>query len=129
MNWINQLNLLFYTKYVLLPPSSVCIMYDLTFMYWEGRIFTLSMAVCLILVAFAFHGVVLDKGLTFWMLYDEHVWCSVWVARRPPGYAFLEFDDRRDALDAIHALDGQYMFLSSWLLVKFICIPFFVVFF
>ncbi|KAK7361914.1 hypothetical protein VNO77_04006 [Canavalia gladiata] len=32
---------------------------------------------------------------------------SVWVARRPPGYAFLEFDDRRDALDAIHALDGK----------------------
>ncbi|XP_057419837.1 serine/arginine-rich splicing factor RSZ21 [Lotus japonicus] len=32
---------------------------------------------------------------------------SVWVARRPPGYAFLEFDDKRDALDAIHALDGK----------------------
>ncbi|XP_038713821.1 serine/arginine-rich splicing factor RSZ21-like isoform X4 [Tripterygium wilfordii] len=32
---------------------------------------------------------------------------SVWVARRPPGYAFVEFDDRRDALDAIHALDGK----------------------
>jgi len=30
---------------------------------------------------------------------------SVWVARRPPGYAFLEFDDERDALDAISALD------------------------
>ncbi|PON59295.1 Splicing factor-like protein [Parasponia andersonii] len=32
---------------------------------------------------------------------------SVWVARRPPGYAFIEFDDRRDALDAIQALDGK----------------------
>ncbi|GAB2275357.1 Serine/arginine-rich splicing factor rsz21 [Dionaea muscipula] len=32
---------------------------------------------------------------------------SVWVARRPPGYAFIEFDDRRDALDAIRALDGK----------------------
>ncbi|XP_020264470.1 serine/arginine-rich splicing factor RSZ21-like isoform X2 [Asparagus officinalis] len=32
---------------------------------------------------------------------------SVWVARRPPGYAFVEFDDRRDALDAIHELDGK----------------------
>ncbi|CAI9278338.1 unnamed protein product [Lactuca saligna] len=31
----------------------------------------------------------------------------VWVARRPPGYAFVEFDDRRDALDAIRALDGK----------------------
>ncbi|KAF4395492.1 hypothetical protein G4B88_010956 [Cannabis sativa] len=32
---------------------------------------------------------------------------SVWVARRPPGYAFIEFDDRRDAIDAIQALDGK----------------------
>ncbi|OAY85775.1 serine/arginine-rich splicing factor RSZ21-like [Ananas comosus] len=32
---------------------------------------------------------------------------SVWVARRPPGYAFVEFDDRRDALDAIRELDGK----------------------
>ncbi|XP_065874233.1 serine/arginine-rich splicing factor RSZ22-like isoform X1 [Euphorbia lathyris] len=32
---------------------------------------------------------------------------SVWVARRPPGYAFVEFDDRRDAMDAIRALDGK----------------------
>ncbi|XP_044494849.1 serine/arginine-rich splicing factor RSZ21 [Mangifera indica] len=32
---------------------------------------------------------------------------SVWVARRPPGYAFIEFDDRRDAVDAIRALDGK----------------------
>ncbi|PIA40465.1 hypothetical protein AQUCO_02500278v1 [Aquilegia coerulea] len=32
---------------------------------------------------------------------------SVWVARKPPGYAFVEFDDRRDALDAIRALDGK----------------------
>ncbi|WCJ38400.1 Serine/arginine-rich splicing factor RSZ21 [Euphorbia peplus] len=35
---------------------------------------------------------------------------SVWVARRPPGYAFVEFDDRRDAMDAIRALDGK----NSW---------------
>ncbi|OVA07615.1 RNA recognition motif domain [Macleaya cordata] len=33
---------------------------------------------------------------------------SVWVARKPPGYAFVEFDDRRDALDAIRALDGNF---------------------
>ncbi|RRT54487.1 hypothetical protein B296_00045707, partial [Ensete ventricosum] len=32
--------------------------------------------------------------------------CSVWVARRPPGYGFVEFDDRRDALDAIRDIDG-----------------------
>ncbi|XP_077251104.1 serine/arginine-rich splicing factor RSZ22A-like [Tasmannia lanceolata] len=33
---------------------------------------------------------------------------SVWVARNPPGYAFVEFDDRRDAEDAISALDGKH---------------------
>ncbi|CAM8892799.1 unnamed protein product [Rhodiola kirilowii] len=32
---------------------------------------------------------------------------SVWVARRPPGYAFLDFDDGRDAQDAIRELDGK----------------------
>ncbi|KAL3650962.1 Serine/arginine-rich splicing factor rsz22a [Castilleja foliolosa] len=32
---------------------------------------------------------------------------SVWVARRPPGYAFIEFDDRRDAQDAIKEIDGK----------------------
>ncbi|KHG29731.1 Rbp1 [Gossypium arboreum] len=31
---------------------------------------------------------------------------SVWVARRPPGYAFIDFDDHRDAEDAIRELDG-----------------------
>nr|XP_043614034.1 serine/arginine-rich splicing factor RSZ21-like [Erigeron canadensis] len=32
---------------------------------------------------------------------------NVWIARRPTGDAFVEFDDRRDALDAIRALDGK----------------------
>ncbi|KAK9682976.1 hypothetical protein RND81_10G110400 [Saponaria officinalis] len=32
---------------------------------------------------------------------------SVWVARRPPGYAFVDFEDPRDAKDAIHELDGK----------------------
>ncbi|KAL5710663.1 hypothetical protein ACHQM5_021199 [Ranunculus cassubicifolius] len=31
----------------------------------------------------------------------------VWVARKPPGSAFVEFDDRRDAIDSIRALDGK----------------------
>ncbi|KAJ0524342.1 putative transcription factor interactor and regulator CCHC(Zn) family [Helianthus annuus] len=33
--------------------------------------------------------------------------CNVWVARRPPGYAIVDFDDRRDAQDAIRELDGK----------------------
>ena len=31
---------------------------------------------------------------------------SVWVARNPPGFAFVVFDDPRDAKDAVRELDG-----------------------
>ncbi|VVB10824.1 unnamed protein product [Arabis nemorensis] len=53
----------------------------------------------------------LDPRVTERELEDEFhtygVIRSVWVARRPPGYAFLDFDDPRDAHDAIRALDGK----------------------
>ncbi|KAK9149920.1 hypothetical protein Scep_008677 [Stephania cephalantha] len=53
----------------------------------------------------------LDPRVTERELEDEFrvygVLRSVWVARRPPGYAFIDFDDRRDALDAIRELDGK----------------------
>ena len=32
---------------------------------------------------------------------------SVWVARNPPGFAFVEYEDDRDADDAIKGLDGS----------------------
>ena len=31
---------------------------------------------------------------------------SVWVARNPPGFGFVHFEDPRDAKDAVKMLDG-----------------------
>ena len=33
---------------------------------------------------------------------------SVWIARRPPGFGYIEFEDPRDAKDAIRDLDGRF---------------------
>ncbi|KAA0201412.1 hypothetical protein HAZT_HAZT002938 [Hyalella azteca] len=38
---------------------------------------------------------------------------NVWVARNPPGFAFVEFEDPRDADDAVRALDGSPT-LTGW---------------
>jgi len=32
----------------------------------------------------------------------------IWIARKPPDYAFIDFDDHRDAQNAIRDLDGKH---------------------
>ncbi|CAG0917248.1 unnamed protein product [Notodromas monacha] len=38
---------------------------------------------------------------------------NVWVARNPPGFAFVEFNDPRDAEDACRGLDDTHAQLAS----------------
>ena len=32
---------------------------------------------------------------------------SVWIARNPPGFAYVLFEDAKDARDAVKELDGK----------------------
>ncbi|KAM0012011.1 hypothetical protein Hdeb2414_s0057g00758531 [Helianthus debilis subsp. tardiflorus] len=48
---------------------------------------------------------VLDMVLAF--ILRKRLQESLWVARRPPGCASVDFDDRRDLLDVIRASKGR----------------------
>lgn len=37
---------------------------------------------------------------------------SAWVAFNPPGFAFLEFEDDKDAVDAVSAMNGADFMVS-----------------
>ena len=43
----------------------------------------------------------------FYLSPDCCIQRSVWVARKPPGFAFIDFDDKRDAEDALRDIDGN----------------------
>ncbi|CAN0504233.1 unnamed protein product, partial [Ectocarpus sp. 12 AP-2014] len=39
---------------------------------------------------------------------------KVWVARNPPGFAFVWFADDRDATDAVREIDGRSIAGREW---------------
>ena len=36
---------------------------------------------------------------------------NIWISRNPAGFAFVEFEDGRDAEDSVRELDGTYVYL------------------
>ena len=43
---------------------------------------------------------------------------NVFVARNPPGFAFIEYEDPQDAEDSVRALDGRYYLYIFQKLIK-----------
>ena len=37
---------------------------------------------------------------------------EAWVARKPPGFGFIEFEDPRDSTDAVREMDGAVIMVS-----------------
>lgn len=50
------------------------------------------------------------------------LFCQVWVARNPPGFAFVWFSDDRDATDAVREVDGRSIAGREWR-VEIVSVP------
>ena len=46
--------------------------------------------------------------------FQKIVFSQVWVARNPPGFAFVWFADERDATDAVRETDGRSIAGREW---------------
>ena len=40
---------------------------------------------------------------------------ETWVARKPPGFGFIEFEDPRDSTDAVREMDGAVVMVSLFI--------------
>ena len=47
-----------------------------------------------------------ETGLSMGETTTFHRPPQLWIARNPPGFAFIDFEDFRDAEDAVRKLDG-----------------------
>uniref|UniRef100_A0A672PVU6 Serine and arginine rich splicing factor 3 n=1 Tax=Sinocyclocheilus grahami TaxID=75366 RepID=A0A672PVU6_SINGR len=48
---------------------------------------------------------------------------SVWVARNPPGFAFVEFEDPRDATDAVREISELNLVCLKETIQMYIVVP------
>lgn len=59
-----------------------------------------------------------SKLIIYYRLTHDHVFFrhfpQVWVARNPPGFAFVWFADDRDATDAVREVDGRSINGREW---------------